>query len=101
MTANDDTPLKGQESIERWRSGEEPRPLRDESDEDLAVALEEWNAEIEDAVHAATRPLLSDSVPLTDEKVVRVLEAAEALEALAGTLTLRVPDEHRADDRDE
>ena len=97
MTANDDTPPKGQDSIERWRDGDESFPLRDESDENLALALEDWKQETKDAVNDATRALLNDSEPLTDEKVRRVAEAGDALTALTATLTHRVPDEYRAE----
>jgi len=49
-------------------------------------------------VNAVTRALLNDSEPLTDEKVVRLARAADVLQALSETLSVRVPDEHRADE---
>jgi len=97
MTATEDTPTMGKDSIERWRSGDESFPFRDESDERLALLLEAQKVEADLSVAAAVVALLDDSEPLTDEKVTRVAEAAEALEAVAHTLMLRVPPENRND----
>jgi len=101
MTADDTTPPEGKDSIDRWRSGDESFPFRDESDEDLALILEGWKTETKDAVDDLTRALLNDSEPLTDEKLSRMAEASDALTAIYGTLTHRVPDEHRAENVDE
>lgn len=101
MTATDDSPCKGQEIVEQYRSGDDGFPLRDESDEDLALAFEHWKQEAMVAVDDVTRALLNDSEPLTDEKVEEVMEATDALHALSGTLTLRVPEEHRVEYQDE
>jgi len=101
MTADDTTPPEGKDSIDRWRDGDVSFPFREESDEDLALILEGWKQETKDAVDGVTRALLNDSEPLTDEKLRRMVEASEALEAIYGTLTHRVADEHRAGQRDE
>lgn len=90
MTANDDSPAEGQESIDT-----DGYPLRDASDEDLALALEGQKQEAKEAVDDVTRALLNDCEPLTDEKAQRVADAGDALTALWRTLTLRVPEEHR------
>lgn len=97
MTAREDTPTMGKDSIERWRGGGESFPFRDESDERLALLLEAQKVEADLAVAAAVVALLDDSEPLTDDKATRVAEAAEALQAVAGTLMLRVPPENRND----
>jgi len=93
MTANEDSPEKGQESIDT-----DGFPLRDESGEDLAMEFEGEKQEVRSAVDDVTKALLNDSEPLTDEKVERVAEATDRLSALWRTLTLRVPDEHRREE---
>lgn len=90
MTANDNSPAEGQESIDT-----DGFPLRDATDEDLALALEEQKQEAKEAVDDVTRALLNDCEPLTDKKAQRVAEAGDALTALWRTLTLRVPEEHQ------
>jgi len=95
MTANDTTPPEGKDSIDRWRSGEEPFPLLDETEGDLAFILEAWKHETEEAVDDVATALLEDSEKLTDEKLMRMMGCVEALEALFGTLAHFVPEEER------
>jgi len=94
MTANDTTPPKGKDSIE---IGEESYPLRKQTDEEIARELEKQKQEVRQAVDDVDKALLNDSIPLTDEKVHRVAVAADALNGLVRTLSLRVPEEHRAE----
>ena len=72
--------------------------LEELDDEDLALILEDQKGEAKDAVNAATRALLNDSEPLTDDKAARVAKVGNALRALSDALSPRVPYEHRCDE---
>ena len=95
MTANDDTPTVGQESID---IGTESFPLQESTDEDLAAELEQQQKELVEAADAVERSLRDESVPLTDAKVWRLSVAAEAVNGITRTLSLRVPEEYRIEE---
>ena len=103
MTANDTTPPEGKDSIDRWRNADVSFPFRNESNEDATLTLEGSKTETKESVDDVTRALLNEDVTLTDEKLRRMMEAAEAIEAIYGTLVQRVPNEGRVDrpDRDD
>jgi hypothetical protein len=92
MTADDSTPNEGQDSTDIDR---ESFPLKEATNEDLALALEDHRQEMRSAVDDVSRALLNESEPLTDEKVDRLWTAADEVAALSRTLVLRVPDAHR------
>jgi len=92
MTANDNSPGRGQDSTEIARKG---FPLDEATNEELALALEGEKEKLQVATEAVNTALLNEDVPLTGEKVERLWEAAYALTALSRTLALRVPKAHR------
>jgi phosphate uptake regulator len=93
MTANDNSPGTGYESTDFERG---TFPLSDAPDEEVAEALAEMATEANAAVVEVTAALEGEE-PLTDAKLEAVSEAADALDALAESLALRVPSEGRAD----
>ena len=96
MTADDTTPEKGQDSTELAREG---FPMREATDEEIALALEEEKQKVRSAANDVSRALLNEDVPLTDETVGDLWKAADAVTALSRTLTLRVPEAHRVEER--
>lgn len=98
MTADDDTRESGHESngIEQ-----EMHPMEDAPDATVAGALEDEKQEARHAVDDVVHALVNEDVPLTDEKVARVWDAADGLTALSRTLVHRVPEAHQVEDRRE
>jgi hypothetical protein len=88
MTANDSTPEEGQDGTD---IGRESFPLREASDDETALALEEQKQEAREAVNDVCAALLNDDVELEAEDVARLGDAGLALSALSRTLSLRVP----------
>jgi len=101
MTASNDTPESGNESID-FRT--EQKRLQAMSDEELAEVLEEQKQAAREAASAADRALLNEDVPLTGEMVEALWDAGAAVETIARVLALRVPPAHRIEedsDRDQ
>lgn len=94
MTADDTTPEKGQDSTELAREG---FPLREATNGEIALALEEEKQKVRSAADDVSRALLNEDVPLTDEMVQRLWSSSDAIRALSQTLTLRVPEAHRVE----
>lgn len=94
MTANDTTPEKGQDGTELEREG---FPLKEATNEEIALALEEEKQKVRSAADDVSRALLNEDVPLTDVTVGDLWKAADAVTALSRTLTLRVPEAHRVE----
>ena len=92
MTAKDDTPDSGHESID-FRTDE--KRLEKMSSRKLAEVLEEQKQATREAASAVDRALLNEDVPLTDEKVQALWEAGAAVETIARVLAVRVDPEHR------
>lgn len=69
----------------------EDRPLDDESDEEIALALAGALDEARQGADNVSTALLNEERPLTDEDVKRLWQAGNALVALSRTLTGRVP----------
>ena len=95
MTANNDTPESGHESID-FRT--EQKRLQEMSDEELAEVLEEQKQAAREAASAVDSALLNEHVPLTGEMVEALWDAGAAVETIARVLSLRVPPAHRLDD---
>jgi hypothetical protein len=95
MTANNDTPDSGHESID-FRT--EQKRLQEMSDEELAEVLEEQKQAAREAASAVDSALLNEHVPLTGEMVEALWDAGAAVETIARVLSLRVPPAHRLDD---
>lgn len=91
MTASDESPREGHESI----GFEHPGELEDETDRELALLIEEQLDSLRRSSEEVNRSLLNDSEPLTDEQVARLWDIAERLRAISSALVLRVPEEHR------
>lgn len=98
MTVDTETTEEWRTEIEDWRRGDESIPLRDESNEQLALALEGMKFEAKESVDEVTRALLNEDEPLTEAKVERLVRSGEALRAVLATLAQRVPDEQRTDE---
>lgn len=69
----------------------EDRPLDDESDEEIALALAGLLDEARQGTESVTEALLNEDRPLTDEEVKRLWQTGNALVGLSRTLTGRVP----------
>jgi len=95
MTTDDDSPRDREVSI--GIDTDEWPPLQGESDEDVALALEEEKQLARQAVDDVNRALLNEGTPLTDEKVHNLWRAGHALSAISDALVRRVPPEHRID----
>jgi hypothetical protein len=87
MTANDSTPFSGHDSTEIEEQG---FPLRDASDEEFALAIEEQKTRLLSAVEDVNAALANEDTPLTDEKVERLWVVSGALVGLARSASLRV-----------
>lgn len=100
MTATDDSPSEGHESIDPESIGPEElvdewRMLRGYSDDGVAVAVEKQKQEAVVALDTLKRALVDEDVPLTDEKVDRVALIGNAFRSLSDSLVDRVPEEHQ------
>ena len=95
MTEND-TPSGGNDSIDL--TNEWP-PLQDESDETVALALEQRKNEATELVERLGRALLNEEPVVSDEDVTRLLVLGNDLRGLAANLTHRVPREGMAEQR--
>lgn len=94
MTAKDESPGNGHESTESENCG---RPLRDATDREVAVAVEEAAENLQEGATLVREALLNEEVPLTDEKVSRMWDAASRLERLSETAVLRVEEDTRGE----
>ena len=97
MTANDNSPGRGQDSTELAQEG---FPLDEATNEELALVLEEEVQKLREATEAVDGALLNEDVPLTGEKVERLWTASDAVTALSRTLSIRVDEAHRIEDDD-
>jgi hypothetical protein len=95
MTDND-TPSGGNDSIDL--TNEWP-PLQDESDETVALALEQRKNEATELVERLSAGLLNEDVVVSDEDVTRLLVLGNDLRGLAAELSGRVPMEKRYEQR--
>lgn len=98
MTAKDDSPQSGHERID-FRT--DHKRLQAMSDDRLAEVLEEQKQATREAASAVDRALLNEDVPLTDEKVAALWDAAGAVEAIARSLPLRVPEQHQIEEEEQ
>lgn len=96
MTAQHDTPEKGQDSTEvDWDGWPVSEELGELDDEELAIVVEEKKQELRETSDGVNRGLLNEDVALTDEEVEEFWEVVNHLEAVAGALVERVPEKHR------
>lgn len=93
MTANDDTPREGQDSIDFG----DHAALLEKSDEEMALAVEEQKEDARQAADAVSAALLNEDEALTDEKVHALWKVGDALAALSAALVHRVPAEHQVE----
>lgn len=97
MTAHNDTPESGHESID-FRT--EQQRLQAMSDDELAEVLEEQKQAAREAASSVDSALLNEDVPLTGEMVEALWDAGAAVETIARVLALRVPPAHRIEEDD-
>jgi hypothetical protein len=69
--------------------------MREASEEELALAVEEEKEKFREAANEVSRALLNEGVPLTDEKVAALWDSADRADGLMRTLVERVPEEHQ------
>jgi hypothetical protein len=93
MTADSDTSKMRHEGTDFKGK----RPFEECTDVELAEALQQQKEATQAAIDDVCRALLEDDVPLTDEKVAAVCDAAERLRQLWNALVLRVPPEYQFD----
>jgi hypothetical protein len=91
MTADNSTPDTGKDSTEL---DSESYPMREASEEELALAIEEEKEKFREAANEVSRALLNDDAPLTGEKVAALWDSADRTDGLMRTLVERVPEEH-------
>jgi len=97
MTASNDTPTEGHESIDSKELANDWRALDGQPDELIALVLEDQKGEAKEAAADVTRALLNDDEPLTDEKVDNLMVVGHALRSISHQLATRVPDDRRAE----
>jgi len=98
MTAEKESPEKGHERTGiDWKH----KPLERASNEEIAMAIEEEKEQMRAACNTVTKALLNEEEPLTDEKVGEMDTYANHVKALVRTLTHRVPEEYRTEEKGE
>jgi len=96
MTANDNTPERGQDSTGvDWESSPTVEELKPLDDEELALVVEEQKEVARERANAASEALLNEDVALTDEMVGELWDSGTRLEAVSRALVQRVPEEHQ------
>ena len=95
MTDND-TPSGGNDSIDL--TNEWP-PLQDESDERVALALEQRKNEATELVERLSTALLNEEPPVSGEDVTRLLVLGNDIRGLAANLSCRVSAEGMSEQR--
>lgn len=72
--------------------------MKEATNEEIALALEEEKQKVRSAADDVSRALLNEEEPLTGEMVERLSVTSGAVKALSRTLALRVPEAHRIEE---
>lgn len=96
MTTDENTPSMGTDSIDL--TNEWP-PLHDESDETVALALEQRKNEAVELVERLGVALQNEEPVVSDDDVTALLRLGNDIRGLAANLTHRVPPEERCEQR--
>lgn len=95
MTAHNDTPGTGKDSIEIDWEDSARGELRELGPEELALLVEEKKGEVRVRSDRVGRALLNEGVPLTDDKVEEFWETVSHLGVISGVLAERVPEDQQ------